>query len=371
LPYNPVRYVFMHSLEVVLLKGISLHICLLTAITATLFGCAAQTGTLPLNKQIAIVDRGNVQQVIMPSGNLSMPHSINLTFGSAGPVTDILVNIGDQVKQGQVLAKLDTLSLEAALLQAQVNLKTAQYNLRQALDPGAKSTSQSTPARDPATIEIKQLLVSGATMSLDNAQRNLDEAVMKAPFDGLIGIINIKIGDIVSANTIAIRLVDPQQIRITVQVNEADIYKVKVGAQAVAQIDALSTIQLSATVSAIGASTVASGGIASYPVQLQVNTQDVAQSGSQALTQKLAQIPGQMPGLKEGLTVTVTIVTAEKNNVLRVPLNALIREGDTTYVQVSKNNDTIEKRKVQTGLSTWQYIEITDGLNEGEKIVIP
>jgi len=354
--------------EVVLLRRISLHICLVTAIAATFFGCTAQANTLPSNKQIVIVDRGNLQQVITPSGNLSMPHSINLTFGSAGTVTDIQVNIGDQVKQGQVLAKLDTLPLEAALLQAQVNLKTAQYALKQSLNPGAKSTSQLAPARDPASIEIKQLQVSMDTMALDDAQRNLDDAIMKAPFDGLIGIINLRVGDIVSANTIAIRLVDPQQTRITVQVNEADIYKVKIGAQATAQIDAVSWIQLPATVSAIGASTVASEGIASYPVQLQKNTQDIAQAGSQPSTQKLA---AQMPGLKEGLTVTVTIVTAEKNNVLRIPLNALVREGSNTYVQISKNNDTIEKRTVQTGLSTWQYIEITEGLSAGEKSVIP
>jgi len=199
-----------------------------------------------------------------------------------------------------------------------------------------------------------------AEMALENAQRNLDDAVMKAPFDGVIGNITIKAGDIVTANTIAIRLIDPQEINFTVSVNESDIFKVKIGSQASVQIDALSSIQIPATVSAIGASAIASGGIASYPVQLQATSRDTDSINSH-----------QIPDLKEGLTVTVTIITAEKNNVIVIPLNTLFREGGTTCVEVIKPNGSAEKRTVQTGLSTWQYIEITGGLSEGEQIVLP
>ena len=74
--------------------------------------------------------------------------------------------------------------------------------------------------------------------------------------------------------------------------------------------------------------------------------------------------------LREGLTVTVSIIVDERNDVLLVPNGAIIREGLVTYVQVIENG-VIEQRKIQTGLSDWQYTEVTEGLNEGDQVIIP
>jgi multidrug efflux pump subunit AcrA (membrane-fusion protein) len=74
--------------------------------------------------------------------------------------------------------------------------------------------------------------------------------------------------------------------------------------------------------------------------------------------------------LREGLTVTVSILVEEKNDVLLVPNKAIIRRGRQTLVQVLKDG-VIEERAIKTGISNWQYTEVTDGLSEGEKVVIP
>jgi len=344
------------------------HILLLMLITivAVFAGCATQAEKTAVYDQIVTVSRGSLHQVITPSGNIVMPRSINLTFGSAGKVNDIPVRIGEQVKQGQMLAELDTLTLKAALLQAEINARTARYNLLQAMNPNTKSTSRYGTARDPATIDIRQMQANLADMSMEEARRNLDNAVMKAPFDGTIGAIHIKHGDIVSADTIALRLIDPQQIKVIAQVNEGDIFKINIGAKAMVQVDAISWLQIPGTVSAIGASTSASEGIASYPIEIVIDTQNISSTTGQAGIGDITAVPE----LREGLTVTVTIITAERNNVLFIPLNALMREGNNTYVLI-KMNGTVEKRAVSTGISTWQSIEITNGLKEGELIILP
>jgi hypothetical protein len=74
--------------------------------------------------------------------------------------------------------------------------------------------------------------------------------------------------------------------------------------------------------------------------------------------------------LRGGLTVTVNILVAEKENVLLVPNNAITRQGDQTYVQVSIGGIT-EKRSIQTGISDWQYTEVVGGLSEGEQVIVP
>jgi len=80
--------------------------------------------------------------------------------------------------------------------------------------------------------------------------------------------------------------------------------------------------------------------------------------------------PTQSVQLAEGMTVTVSITTAERNNVLMVPVQAIISRGGGTFVQVL-NESVTEERPVQVGISNWQYAEITSGLSEGEQVIIP
>ena len=74
--------------------------------------------------------------------------------------------------------------------------------------------------------------------------------------------------------------------------------------------------------------------------------------------------------LREGLTVTVNILVEEKNDVLLVPNKAITRQGTESYVEVSQDG-VVTQRLVQTGISDWQFTEITGGLSEGEQIEVP
>ncbi|MCJ7604480.1 MAG: HlyD family efflux transporter periplasmic adaptor subunit [Dehalococcoidales bacterium] len=75
--------------------------------------------------------------------------------------------------------------------------------------------------------------------------------------------------------------------------------------------------------------------------------------------------------LRQGLTVTVSIIVAERTDVLLVPNGAVIQEGLQSYVEVVTASGDTEKRAVQVGLSDWQYTEIISGLTEGEEIIVP
>jgi hypothetical protein len=75
--------------------------------------------------------------------------------------------------------------------------------------------------------------------------------------------------------------------------------------------------------------------------------------------------------LREGLTVTVTIVVEEVINVLLVPNTAITTQGGQGYVQVVSPDGAAEERMIQTGISDWQFTEVTEGLSEGEQIIVP
>jgi multidrug efflux pump subunit AcrA (membrane-fusion protein) len=101
-------------------------------------------------------------------------------------------------------------------------------------------------------------------------------------------------------------------------------------------------------------------------------------AGTESLTPSTSQAASQLPStvtqnfqLKQGLTGTVDLIVAQKSNVLLVPNTALTKAGTQSSVQVVMADGTTEKRIVQVGLSDWQNTEITEGLTEGEKIIVP
>jgi len=88
----------------------------------------------------------------------------------------------------------------------------------------------------------------------------------------------------------------------------------------------------------------------------------------------LEQMPGLIPEdfeLKEGLSVTVSIIIEGASDVLLVPNEAITYRGMEAYVRVVSSDGTTEERAIQTGISDWQYTEVTDGLTEGEQVVVP
>jgi multidrug efflux pump subunit AcrA (membrane-fusion protein) len=101
-------------------------------------------------------------------------------------------------------------------------------------------------------------------------------------------------------------------------------------------------------------------------------------AGMQGATGQEAPATSQTPSmvsedfqLREGLTVTVTIIVDERTDVLLVPNAAITSEGRQSYVQVVTASGDTEQRAVQTGISDWQFTEITDGLSEGEQVLVP
>ena len=75
--------------------------------------------------------------------------------------------------------------------------------------------------------------------------------------------------------------------------------------------------------------------------------------------------------LKQGMTVTVSIVVQQRNNVLLVPTAAIATTGRQAYVQVVLPSGATEQRSIQTGISSGQYTEVSSGLSEGEKVIVP
>jgi len=355
-----------------------------------------------LENQVVTVQRGDLAIDITASGNLALSVTEDLAFEMAGTVEEILVEEGESVKEGQVLAKLDTsewdtelTNLERDELQAEINLKNAERALEQAEEGTSTAITGDITARttttDPDQIRIYELQVKLAEGRLEDAQKALQEAQdaspeITAPFDGFITAVNVSGGDEVKKGTVGVTIADPSKFEADILVSEMDIPKVKLGGDAGVEVDAMEGLSLPAKVTHISPTATIQSGVVNYKVKVEVQPlETVVQGQQQAGQQATQQTPQGQEGqqrrtsatipqnfqLRQGLTVTVSIIVQEKNDVLLVPNGAIITQGRQSHVQVMSPDGTIEERTITTGISNWQYTEITDGLSEGEKVIVP
>ena len=328
-----------------------------------------------------------------------------------------------------------TLSKDVALEVADKQLKVQQKQLaleeaQSAVVDAGKAVDDARYALETAKLDVKEAGhdVTDAKLDVEDAQKDLADAQekladaqskspeIKAPFDGFITEVNVEGGDEVLSGTVAVQLADPNKFEAEIMVSEMDISQVKEGGEAWVQVDALSGLTLPAKVTHISPTATISQGVVNYKVKVEVASLEEMMQEQQAARQEAMQkirqgeLPerlqqaieegritqeqaeemmgqmqqgqsgqqGQPPAamtenlqLREGLTVTVTIVVEEATDVLLVPNTAITSRAGKSYVQVVSADGTIEERAIQTGISDWQFTEVTEGLSEGEQIIVP
>ncbi|HUO75659.1 MAG TPA: efflux RND transporter periplasmic adaptor subunit [Candidatus Paceibacterota bacterium] len=236
-------------------------------------------------------------------------------------------------------------------------LSDAQSSITSAVNALASAQSS-----NPLDLASQQNAVEQQQAALSDAQQNLADTVIRAPFDGVISAVNVQKGDSASSGTAVATIITNHSIA-QIELNEVDIAKVALGQKATLTFDALPDITMTGTVSQINPVGTVSQGVVSYAVQITMDTQNSS--------------------IKAGMSTSVSIVTNVDSDVLLVPGSAVRTSGGVSTVQVVKDAPadaltqtqgvvlpTVPARvTVQVGASSDTQTEITSGLNEGDIIV--
>jgi RND family efflux transporter MFP subunit len=203
----------------------------------------------------------------------------------------------------------------------------------------------------------------GYNLNLQIAEQNLKQykdELMKteilAPFDGTVVDIGVKENDQLSAfdysSKTAVHLVDTSAVEMDGVVDEVDIYKVKVGQEAIITVDALPDAEIKGKVTFISPFGTQTAGVVEFPVKISLEPTEA--------------------GLKGGLTATADIIVEKRENVLLVPNRSIKGSPGNYYVEVVIDEEkvTTEKRPVTLGAQSEQLSEVISGLSEGEKIIV-
>jgi HlyD family secretion protein len=332
-----------------------LLLCLVLAGTAACGGKQPEAEWQPIE-----VVRGDLTVSVSGSGNIGVSHEASLAFGSGGKVDKVYVKEADKVSKGDVLAKLDTGALELALAQAKMTLaqaevarEDAEYNLNQLKDVLHASYDRVRIAE--AQLNAAQAQLEAAEQAVAQAQKQLDEATITAPFDGLVAGIYVKEGDIIPSPTMApkvvVYLIDPTRMELSAEVDEIDIAGVKLGQRAVISVDALPDKQLEGVVTLVSSVPTIEAGLVQYKVKIGF---DVPQGLD----------------LKVGMSATADIIIQQRSNVLLVPVRAIERDSQGKPMVWVSINQQIEPRSIITGISDGVQTEILSGLGDGETVVV-
>ncbi|MGM0641024.1 MAG: efflux RND transporter periplasmic adaptor subunit [Thermotogota bacterium] len=249
----------------------------------------------------------------------------NVVSEVSGKVTELYIEKGQKVSEGDLLAKFEDLEYRIAYLNDLRNFELAVND-------------------SPKIKEIKEL-------QLELSKRNLENTELKSPVEGTISDVYIGEDDFVPTNQNIISIVDTNSLRIESVVDEIDLSKIHVGMQALVEFDQLNA-SIPAEINLINPVAVNSGGLTTIPIELNF-TEDA---------NKFGVIPG--------ITGNVKLIILEAENEIVIPTNALNQDGKGNFFVFLKTENEPEKINIEIGEKTDDRVIVKSGLEFGQTLVI-
>ena len=306
------------------------------------------------------VRRERITEKITYTGTLEAWTKINITPEVGGKIARILVQEGDRVAQGQLLAELETQSIRLQLKQAEAGVAVAEASHADALrnkermDRLIKENAVSEMQRekiqlgyDAAAAQLEQ-----ARAGFNLARHALDVSIMRAPIAGVVASKNAEVGDVINpmmggfgggAGGV-LTLMDYSRVKIAVAVSSEDIGRIRKGQEAVLRVGSLPGRDFRGAVRVVNLT--ADPQNKKFGVEVVIDNPDAA--------------------LRPGTFGDLVFEVRSHENALVVPQLAVL---ENTYVFVAEGGKAV-KKNVVLGLQNTTMVEVLDGLAEGDAVVV-
>ena len=333
----------------------------------------------PIAVAVKEIDRGKVESSIANTraGTVEACQRTKLSTIMGGRIEVLAVKEGDCVKKGQLLMKLWNDDQQAQSTLAMTQVATAQQRVNEAClqaanaereaarqtalrEKGFISTSREESARTEAQArragceasraDVAQFQARVAATRIEQGRTSL-----YAPFDGTIAKIVGEIGEYSTPSPPgvqtppAIDLIDDSCLYVKAPMDEIDAPKIKIGQTVRISLDALPKQSFPGTVKRVAPYVSA--------VEKQARTVDIEANFDK---------PEDAGKLLVGYSADIEVILTVRDDVVRVPTSALLEGG---RVLVAGADGKLEERKIKTGLANWEFTEVTEGLNAGDRVV--
>ncbi len=368
-------------------------------VAANLLRGAKRTGV-----QTAKSRKGQIISTVSAPGSVKAVTEVKLSAYVMGRITRLPVKEGDHVRKGQVLVQIDPAYYAAQVKQARASVELNKASLAQSelvyqrnQELFAKGLlSQESFEQVDTDYRLNQARLTQAEAALDQARDNLEKTTIVSPIEGTVVSLNVEVGEVVvtgtmnNAGSVIMTVADMSQMEVEAQVDESDVRDIAVGQPAEIEVDALPSKTFKGVVSEVG--------------NAAISTSSLASSSSTASVNYTVRVMFDQPSklLKSGMSANVEITTANKKDVLLVPIQSVVmRKVESEKRQAERPNgkkpgrawadDTSSEGKrnkekeqevvyvvskgraeivpVKTGSWDQESIEITGGLEEGQEVI--
>lgn len=302
-------------------------------------GAAAAGMAVPV---IAVeAKRQPVTESLSLVGSLLANELVEIKSETEGTVQDINFQEGQSVKKGDLLIRLDETKFTTALAEAESNFKLSKATFDRAKEL-AKSHLISEQEYDQAA----------ATYNLNEAtvhrrERDLKDARIFAPFSGIVGARYVSPGQVIARDTRLTTLVDLDPVKVEINVPERFLSQVRLGQQLELSVAAFPSNRFH-------------GAVYFVAPEVDPNTRT-------ALIK--AQIPNPDHVLKPGMFANLDLTLKVRDEAVVIPESALVLQQEKVSVWVIGSDDTVQPRFVSVGLRMPGQVEITSGLQGGERVI--
>ena len=330
---------------------------------------------------------GDVEQTVLASGALQANAVTSVGAEVSGTIQTLSVKLGDQVQRGDPIAEIDSVNqqnavksaeaslanMKAQLSAKQADLKTAQAAVERSDKLKAQNlvsdadlmTAQATLASAEAAIASLEAQISQSELAVESARLDLERTKITAPVSGTIVAVLVTEGQSVNAAQSAptiVKIADLDTMLIKAQISEADITRVEPGQHATFTILGDPNTKIDATLLSV------------EPAPDAITTSDTGLSTSDNAVyyNGIFSVANPDHRLRIAMTAQVTIVIEQRKGVLTLPASALGSAGRDGLYRVGvydEATDTTRTAEVKVGLNNNITAEITDGLNEGDRVV--
>lgn len=335
----------------------------------------------PVLLSVAVVERGNVELTVSNTraGSIKACRRSGLSMPIGGRVEALYVDEGDSVEAGALLLELWNDDREAQVAQAVAQIDATRHHREQRCVEAENAVREASRMaslyeRGLASLEVRDTAqtrgqaanfscqaarneeeTAKATLALRQAL--LAETKLKAPFAGVVAEITGEVGEYVTpsppgvATPPAVDLIDYECLYVTAPIDEVDAGRLRRGLMARVSLDAYRGRTFAAEVVRI----------APYVLELEKQARTVA------VDVELRE-PAMSDALLVGYSADVDVVLETSRDTLRIPTEALL-DGDRVY-RLRPGDSVVEQVAVTVGLRNWNYIEVRDGLEAGDQVVV-
>ncbi|QMV16548.1 Macrolide-specific efflux protein MacA precursor [Vibrio spartinae] len=334
------------------------------------------------------VKKGHIENNVLANGMLQASKLVSVGAQASGQIVTLPVKLGEQVKKGQLIAQIDSLTQQNSLkeslasltsLKAQYRAKQAQirqarlaYNRQKAmLADNASSKADYELAESNLAVyqaELDQLSagIEQAEINVDSAKVDLGYTTISAPMDGTVVYTAVEVGQTVNANQTTptiVELANLNQMTVKAEISEADVIHVHAGQPVYFTILGQPSHRYHATLRAIEPG----------PTVMDGDDSDMTSNDSEAIYYNgLFDIDNPDGVLRIGMTAQVTIVLNQSDDALMIP-SQILRPSDNDpngYQVPVLVKGQVEFRDVTIGINNKVRAEVLSGLNEGDQVIL-